>query len=52
LAFDMVGVYLIQFEIPSDAPQGDNIVFSVGLIPVGSSQAYYSNSTGSKIPIE
>ncbi len=52
LAFDIVGMYLVQFEIPSDALQSNNAVFSIGLIPVGSSKTYYSNSTGSKIPIE
>jgi len=52
LSPDIIGVYYIQFQVPNDAPQNNNVVFSVGLIPVGSTQAYYSNSAGSKIPIQ
>jgi uncharacterized protein (TIGR03437 family) len=42
LSEDLIGVYLVAFQIPSNAPQG-NEVFSIGLAPVGSSQVYYSN---------
>ncbi len=52
LSPDMLGVYTVQFVVPNTAPQNNNVVFSVGLIPVGSTQTYYSNSTGSKIPID
>lgn len=52
LSPDIIGVYYIEFEIPNDAPQNNNVVFSVGLIPVGATQPIYSNGGGSKIPIQ
>jgi len=52
LSPDIVGVYLIQFQIPNDAPQNNNVPFSIGVIPAGSTQVYYSNSNPSKIPIQ
>jgi uncharacterized protein (TIGR03437 family) len=51
LSPDMIGVYYVEFVIPSDAPQNNNVTFSIGVQPVGSSQKYYSASGGSKIPI-
>jgi uncharacterized protein (TIGR03437 family) len=51
LSPDMLGVYTIQFAIPSDAPQNNNVAFSVGLMPAGLTQVYYSNSGGTKIPV-
>jgi uncharacterized protein (TIGR03437 family) len=50
LSPDRQGVYLINFQIPQGAPQDNNVVFSVGVIPVGSSAPNYS--TGSKIPVQ
>lgn len=42
LSEDMIGVYLVAFQIPTGTPTG-NDVFSIGLVPTGSSTAYYSN---------
>jgi uncharacterized protein (TIGR03437 family) len=52
LSPDMLGVYTVQFVVPTNAPQNNDVVFSVGLIPAGATQTYYSNSSGSKIPID
>ena len=52
LSPDLIGVYLIQFQIPNDAPQNNNVPFSIGVIPAGSNTVYYSNSNPSKIPIQ
>jgi uncharacterized protein (TIGR03437 family) len=52
LSPDLIGVYVIQFQVPENAPQNNNVPFSIGLIPVGSTQVYYSNSNPSKIPIQ
>jgi uncharacterized protein (TIGR03437 family) len=52
LSPDIVGVYYVEFQIPSDAPQNNNVVFSIGVIPVGATQPIYSNSGGAKIPIQ
>jgi uncharacterized protein (TIGR03437 family) len=51
LSPDMIGVYYVEFVIPSDAPQNNNVPFSIGVQPVGSSQKYYSAPGGSKIPV-
>jgi uncharacterized protein (TIGR03437 family) len=50
LSPDIIGVYYIQFQVPNDAPQNNSVAFSVGLIPVGATQTYYS--ANSKIPIQ
>jgi uncharacterized protein (TIGR03437 family) len=52
LSPDMLGVYTIQFTIPNDAPQNNNVTFSVGLMPAGLTQVYYSSSGGAKIPVD
>jgi uncharacterized protein (TIGR03437 family) len=52
LSPDMIGVYYVEFVIPSDAPQNNNVPFSIGVQPVGSSRKYYSASGGSKIPVD
>lgn len=51
LSPDMLGVYTIQFKIPDDAPQNNNVTLSVGLMPAGLTQVYYSSSGGAKIPV-
>lgn len=43
LSEDLIGVYLVAFQIPSNSPTG-NVVFSIGLVPTGSTKAYYSNA--------
>jgi uncharacterized protein (TIGR03437 family) len=50
LSPDLVGVFQVTFQIPTNAPQANNVVFSIGVVPVGSSTAYYS--AGSQIPIQ
>ena len=52
LSPDIIGVYYVQFVIPANAPQSTDVVFSVGLQPVGSTQVYYSLAAGSNVPIE
>jgi uncharacterized protein (TIGR03437 family) len=52
LSPDMIGVYYVEFVVPEDAPQTNNVPFSIGLEPAGSSQKYYSASGGSKIPVD
>jgi uncharacterized protein (TIGR03437 family) len=41
LSQDIVGVYLVAFQVPSSVPSG-NVGFSIGLLPQGSSTVYYS----------
>jgi uncharacterized protein (TIGR03437 family) len=50
LSPDRQGLYLVTFQIPNDAPAANNVVFSVGVVPPGSSQVYYS--AGSQIPVQ
>jgi len=50
VAPDLIGVFEIPFLVPSDAATGDNVAFSVGVIPVGSSTAVYSATA--KLPIQ
>jgi uncharacterized protein (TIGR03437 family) len=45
-----VGVFQVVFQVPSDAASGNNVNVSMGVIPVGSSTVYYSNTT--KLPIQ
>jgi uncharacterized protein (TIGR03437 family) len=52
LSPDIIGVYYVEFQIPNDAPQNNNVVFSVGVVPVGSTQTYYSAPGESKIPVQ
>jgi len=40
---DLVGVYQVSFVIPSNVNSGNNIGFSIGVIPVGATTAQYSN---------
>lgn len=44
LSQDLIGVYLVAFTAPS-LPSGSNgnLVFSIGLVPAGSTSVYYSN---------
>lgn len=50
LSPDLIGVYYIQFQVPNDAPQNNSVAFSVGVVPAGATQAYYS--AASKIPVQ
>jgi adhesin/invasin len=44
------GVWMITFQVPQNAPQSNSVVFSVGVVPAGSSAPFYS--AGSLIPVE
>ena len=50
VAPDLIGVFEIPFQMPSDAATGNNVSFSIGVIPVGSSTPIYSATA--KIPIQ
>ena len=50
VAPDLIGVFEIPFQVPSDAATGNNVSFSIGVIPVGSSAPIYSATA--KIPIQ
>ena len=50
LSPDLPGVYLVAFMVPTDAAIGNNIVFSIGIVPLNSSTVFYS--AGSLIPIQ
>ena len=50
---NLIGVYEIQFTVPSNAPTGNDVVISVGVIPAGASSGTPAvQSQGSKIPIQ
>ncbi len=46
---NLIGVYEVTFEVPSDAPASNDVVFSVGVNVSGDSQTRYSG--GTSIPI-
>jgi len=46
----LLGVFEVSFQIPSDMVTGDNVTFSIGLAPQGSSNTYYSSTT--KVPVQ
>ena len=50
LAANLIGVFEVAFIVPADAPQGDNTVISVGVVPAGSTTAI--NSATTTIPIQ
>ncbi len=47
---DLIGVYEIAFQIPFDAATGNNVTFSVSVIPAGGGTEV--NSLGSKIIVQ
>jgi uncharacterized protein (TIGR03437 family) len=49
LSPDLVGIYDVPVQIPSDAQTGSNVTFSVALIPSGSSTPVYSQPV--KLPV-
>jgi len=49
LAPNLIGVYEVVFQVPNDAPAGNDVVFSVGINAVGDTQTRYS--AGTRIPI-
>ena len=46
---NLIGVYELAFEVPSDAPTGNDVVLSVAINAPGDGQTRFSN--GSKLPI-
>jgi uncharacterized protein (TIGR03437 family) len=46
----LIGVYEVTFEVPADAPTGNDIVLSLAINAVGDSTTRFSG--GSKIPIQ
>ena len=42
LTQDIVGVYLVAFQVPSSVPSGTNVGFDISVLPQGSSTVYYS----------
>jgi uncharacterized protein (TIGR03437 family) len=42
LTQDIVGVYLVAFQVPSSVPSGTNVGFDISVVPQGSSTPYYS----------
>ena len=50
VAPNLIGVFEIPFLVPADAATGNNVSFSIGVIPAGSSTPIYSATA--KIPIQ
>jgi uncharacterized protein (TIGR03437 family) len=50
LTQDLVGVYLVAFQVPSGVPSGSNVGFSISVVPQGSSTVY--NSTLGSFPVQ
>jgi hypothetical protein len=50
LGANMIGVFEVAFIIPANAPQGNNVAISVGVVPSGTSTAV--NSLNSQLPIQ
>jgi uncharacterized protein (TIGR03437 family) len=49
LAQNLIGVYDVAFQVPSDATTGNDVIFSVGINASNDTQTRYS--AGTKIPI-
>lgn len=50
LSPSLIGVYEVSFQIPTDAPTGNDVILSVAINATGDSTTRYSN--GSKLPIQ
>lgn len=50
LSEDLPGIYLVSFQIPANEATGNNVPFSIGVIPVGGSTAFYSALT--TVPVQ
>jgi uncharacterized protein (TIGR03437 family) len=50
LTQDIVGVYLVAFQVPSSVPSGTNVGFSISVLPQGGSTIY--NSTLGAFPVQ
>jgi uncharacterized protein (TIGR03437 family) len=47
---NLIGIYEVTFQVPADAPPGNDIVLNVAVNAVGDTQTRFSN--GSKLPIQ
>jgi uncharacterized protein (TIGR03437 family) len=45
LSEDLPGIYVVAFQIPATEATGNNVPFSIGIIPVGGSTVFYSALT-------
>lgn len=50
LSEDLIGVYVVSFQVPTDTATGNNVTFSIGVAPQGSGTVYYSY--GTSMPIQ
>jgi uncharacterized protein (TIGR03437 family) len=50
VAPDLIGVFEVSFQVPTDAVTGNNVAFSIGVYPVGGGAPIYSATA--KIPIQ
>ena len=50
LSPDLLGIYEVTFTIPGSTTPGSNVGFSIGIVPLGSSTAFYSNLI--RIPVQ
>ena len=49
-ANNLIGLYEVSFQVPADAPVGNDLVLSVALNPADRSGTQFSN--GSKLPVQ
>lgn len=50
LSPDLLGVYEVTFTVPQNAPQGNNVIFSVAVNPPGSTTTMFS--AGTSFPVQ
>jgi uncharacterized protein (TIGR03437 family) len=50
LSPDLIGVYEVTFTVPQNAPQGNNVIFSVAVNPPGSTTTMFS--AGTSFPVQ
>jgi len=50
LSDELLGVWLVTFTVPTDVPQGNNVTFSISVIPPGSGTPIASG--GTSVPVQ
>jgi uncharacterized protein (TIGR03437 family) len=50
LSDELLGVWLVTFTVPTDVPQGNNVTFSISVIPAGSGTPIASG--GTSVPVQ
>jgi len=50
LSDELLGVWLVTFTVPTDVPQGNNVTFSISVIPAGSGTPI--PSAGTSVPVQ